>query len=65
MTEEEVERIDKINEYKKSKSKMDDYSNMIYKMLKDGVSQEYIFAYVKLKGCEAVSYTHLTLPTKA
>ena len=53
MTEEEVECIDKINEYKKSKSKMDDYSNMIYKMLKDGVSQEYIFAYVKLKGCEA------------
>ena len=53
MTEEEVERMDKINEYKKSKSKMDDYSNMIYKMLKDGVSQEYIFAYVKLKGCEA------------
>ena len=49
MTEEEVERMDKINEYKKSKSKMDDYSNMIYKMLKDGVSQEYIFAYVKLR----------------
>ena len=34
MTEEVVERMDKINEYKKSK-------------------REYIFAYVKLKGCEA------------
>lgn len=53
MTQEEVDNIDKIREYKKSKSKMDDYSNMIYKMLKDDISQEYIFAYVKLKGCEA------------
>lgn len=53
MTDEEVENIDKLNEYKKSKSKLDDYSNIVYKMLKDDISQEYIFAYVKKKGCEA------------
>lgn len=53
MTDEEVDNIDKIKEYKKSKSKMDDYSNIIYKMLRDNVAQEYIFAYVKLKGCKA------------
>lgn len=53
MTDEEVNDIDKIREYKKSKSKMDNYFNVIYKMLKDNISQEYIFAYVKLKGCTA------------
>ena len=53
MSEEEVENIDKIRIYKKSKSKMDNYSNIIYKMLEDNIPQEYIFAYVKEKGCEA------------
>ncbi len=53
MTDEEVDNIDKIREYKKSKSKMDNYSNIIYKMLKDNISQEYIFAYVKLNGYKA------------
>lgn len=53
MTDEEVDNVDKIKKYKKSKSKMDDYSNIIYKMLRDNISQEYIFAYVKLKGCKA------------
>ena len=46
----EVENYDKIREYKKGKTKMDNYMNIIYKMLKDNISQEYIFAYVKLKG---------------
>ena len=53
MTEEEVENIDKIRVYKKSKSLMDDNSNRIYKMLKDDIPQEYIFVYVKQKGCKA------------
>lgn len=53
MTDEEVENLDKIKIYKKSKSKMDNYSNMIFKMLKDNIAQEYIFSYVKQKGCEA------------
>ena len=53
MTEDEVENIDKIKVYKKSKSLMDDSSNMIYKMLKDDIPQEYIFVYVKQNGCKA------------
>ncbi len=53
MTKEEVENIDKIRIYKKSKSLMDDYYNIIYKMLKDNIPQEYIFVYVKQKGCNA------------
>ena len=53
MTEDEVENIDKIKVYKKSSSMMDDSSNIIYKMLKDNIPQEYIFAYVKQKGCQA------------
>ena len=53
MSSEEVNDIDKIRLYKKGKTKMDDYSNIIYKMLNDNISQEYIFAYIKLKGCEA------------
>lgn len=53
MTDEEVDNIDKIREYKKSISKMDGYSNIIYKMLRDNISHEYIYAYVKLKGCKA------------
>lgn len=53
MSAEEVNDIDKIRLYKKGKTKMDDYSNIIYKMLNDNISQGYIFAYIKLKGCEA------------
>ena len=53
MTEEEVENIDKLKAYKKSKSLMNDYCNIIYKMLKDDIPQEYIFVYVKQKGCQA------------
>lgn len=53
MTDEEINDIDKIRVYKKRKTKMDDYSNMIYKMLKDGIEQNYIFAYVKKMGCTA------------
>ena len=46
MTEEEVENIANRRNYKKGKTLMDNYKNMIYKMLKDGVPQEYIMAYV-------------------
>ena len=64
MSSEEVNDIDKIRSYKKGKTKMDDYSNIIYKMLNNNISQEYIFAYIKLKGCEAsdrylTNYTNL------
>lgn len=58
MSDEEVENLDKINNYKKSKSKMDNYSNMIYKMLKDNIEIEYIMAYVIKQGCDA-SYRYI------
>lgn len=50
MDECEVENYDKIREYKKGKTKMDNYMNIIYKMLKDNIPQEYIFVYVRSKG---------------
>lgn len=53
MSEEEVEEISNRRVYKKGKTKMDDYMNIIFKMLKDGISQEYIMAYVLEKGCKA------------
>lgn len=53
MSEEEVEEISNRRSYKKGKTKMDDYMNIIFKMLKDGISQEYIMAYVLAKGCKA------------
>ena len=53
MTDEEVDNLDKIRVYKKRKTKMDNYSNIIYKMLKDGIEHGYIFTYVKKMGCTA------------
>ena len=50
MSDEEVDCLDKIRNYKKRKTLFDDYKNMIYKMLKDNVPQEYIVAYVMKKG---------------
>lgn len=50
MTEDEVQNFDKIHNYKKGKTKMDNYMNIIYKMLQDNIFQEYIYAYVKSKG---------------
>lgn len=50
MNEYDVENYDKLREYKKGKTKMDNYMNIIYKMLKDNIPQEYIFVYVKSKG---------------
>ena len=50
LTDEEVENIVNRRNYKKGKTLMDDYKNMIYKMLKDNISQDYIMAYVLKKG---------------
>ena len=50
MNEYDVENYDKLREYKKGKTKMDNYMNIIYKMLKDNIPQEYIFVYIKSKG---------------
>ena len=46
MSKEDVENIANIKDYKKGKTLMDDYINIIFKMLKDEVPQEYIMAYV-------------------
>lgn len=58
MTDAEVENIANRKNYKKRKSIVDDYINMIFKMLKDGVAQEYIMAYVIKKGYQG-SHRHL------
>lgn len=50
LTDEEVENMVNRKNYKKGKTLMDDYKNMIYKMLKDNISHEYIMAYVLKKG---------------
>lgn len=58
MTDVEVENIANRKNYKKRKSIMDDYINIIFKMLKDGIAQEYIMAYVIKKGYQG-SHRHL------
>ena len=50
MTEEEIQRIGQKKEYKKRKTIMDDYINIIYKMIIDNVEPEYIIAYIKKNG---------------
>lgn len=42
MMEDEVNNFDKVHNYKRGKTKMDDYMNIIYKMLKDGIERIYI-----------------------
>ncbi|MBP3909139.1 MAG: transposase, partial [Turicibacter sp.] len=50
MTEEEVLALDSPKQYKKRKTVMDDYLNMIYKMLHDKIDPAKIFSYVLRKG---------------
>lgn len=60
MSEEEVENIAKRKNYKKRKTIMDEYINIIYKMIIDKVPPEYIIAYVVKKGCSATENTIAT-----
>ena len=54
MTDEEVLNVANRRDYKKRKpKKMDNYSNVIYKMIVDNLSPDYIVAYVKKIGCKA------------
>ena len=46
MSEEEINALDYPNEYKKRTTMGDDYINIIYKMLRDGIIPEVILAYV-------------------
>ena len=46
MSDEEVENILKINEYKKRGTDMDDYMNIVFKMLSDGHKPALIYSYI-------------------
>lgn len=50
MTNEEIEKIKEKRTYNTKENKMSPYCNIIYKMLVDGISLEYIFAYIKKIG---------------
>lgn len=50
MTDLEVERLLQITEYKKRRTPVNDYLNMIYKMLRDGIQPHVIYQYVLSKG---------------
>ena len=50
MTTEEINRLDNITKYKKSKTALDDFDNIIYKMVKDDLDYKIIYAYVHYKG---------------
>lgn len=50
MTEEEIQKIGIKKEYKKRKTIMDDYINIIYKMINNNIEPEYIIAYLKKIG---------------
>lgn len=58
MTDEEVNNLININEFKKKKTLMDNYINILYKMLSDGIAPEYIIAYI-IKCGYSGSYTNL------
>jgi len=50
MSEEDILMMDKPKKYKKRKTVTDDYINMIYKMILDGIQPEVIFSYIIKKG---------------
>ena len=50
MSDEEVESLSEMRKYKDRKSLLDNYRNIVYKMLIDNIPQEYILAYVLKEG---------------
>ena len=50
MTDEEVERVLEITEYKKRHTDMDDYLNIVYKMLRDRIDPAFIYSYILYLG---------------
>lgn len=50
MTFEQISKLDNITEYKKSKTVLDDFDNIIYKMLKDNLDYKTIYCYIYYKG---------------
>ena len=53
MTEEEVEGIKEVRKRPKYKTDMDNYINIIYKMVIDGHKPAVIYSYLQSKGCKA------------
>lgn len=50
MTEEDINKLDEITVYKKRKTLLDDYDNIIYKMVKDNLEYKVIYSYIHFKG---------------
>lgn len=50
MSEDDIQSLDNPTDYKKRKTIMDDYINIIYKMMRDGISDDIIYFYVRYKG---------------
>ena len=50
MSEEEIQSMNSPKKYKKRRTVTDDYINMVYKMLLDGIQPEVIFSYCIKKG---------------
>lgn len=50
MTEDEIRQLDKPRNYKKRTTIMDQYINIIFKMMSDGISDDLIYFYVTSKG---------------
>ena len=67
MTATEIENIVFIRKYKDRKSDLDNFRNVIYKMLQDDISQEYILAYIikqGFKGTAINAKNHINLIAK-
>ena len=52
MSDEQVSKILEIRECKKRKTDMDEYMNIVFKMLADGYKPEFIYSYILHKGYE-------------
>lgn len=52
MTEEEIRQMDQPKNYKKRKTVIDDYLNIIFKMMQDGLPNDTIYFYLLYKGCD-------------
>ncbi|MDF2700218.1 MAG: hypothetical protein K0Q49_1774 [Haloplasmataceae bacterium] len=50
MTEDEIQSLDNPRDYKKRKTIMDDYINIIYKMMRNNIKDDIIYYYIKSKG---------------
>ncbi len=57
MTEYEISSLDNITIYKTRKKDLDDFDNIIYKMLKDNLEYKVIYSYVYYKGYNGKSTT--------